>query len=52
MATREALAITLATAFFIGFIYLVILRFLGGPLIYATILAMIVGSAFGGWMLY
>lgn len=52
MATKEPLAITLLTAFVIGFVYLILLRYLGGPIIYLSILGMILGSAGGGFMLY
>jgi len=52
MAAREVLLYTLGTAFLIGFVYLVVLRILGGPIIYISIVAIIGGMAYGGWMLY
>jgi hypothetical protein len=36
----------------IGFIYMIVLRLCGGPIIYCSILALILGSAYGGFMLY
>ena len=51
-ATREPLLYAFGTAFLIGFIYMIVLRLCGGPIIYLSILAMILGSAFGGFMLY
>ena len=52
VAAKEVLLITILTAFFIGFIYMIVLRLFGGPMIYISIVAMIIGSALGGYMLY
>lgn len=52
VAAKEVLIITLFTAFFIGFLYMLVLRLFGGPMIYLSILAMIVGTTIGGYMLY
>lgn len=52
VAAREVLYWALLTAFLIGFVYLVVLRLCGGPIVYATIVAMIIGTAYGGFMLY
>ena len=52
IAAREVLLWTLLSAFLIGFIYLFVLRLLGGPIIYISILAILVGCAYGGYMLF
>ena len=52
LAAREILQYTLGTAFLIGFIYLIVLRLLGGPIIYISILAILGGCGYGGYMLY
>jgi hypothetical protein len=51
-ATQEPLLITLGTAFLIGFIYMIVLRLCGGPIIYLSLVAMILGTAYGGFMLF
>lgn len=52
IAAREVLLITLATAFLLGFVYMLVLRLFGGPLIYLSILALFICSLGGGWMLF
>jgi len=52
VAAREVLYWALLTAFVIGFLYLVVLRLCGGPIVYATIVGLIIGTAYGGLMLY
>jgi len=52
VAAREVLLYTLATAFLIGFVYLIVLRLLGGPIIYISIVAILGGCAYGGFMLF
>ena len=52
MATKEPLLWGLLSGFLIGFVYMIVLRLCGGPIIYASIVAMILGTAYGGWMLY
>lgn len=42
----------LGSAFLLGFIYMIVLRFLGKPLIFFSLFAIIVGTAYGGWMLF
>jgi hypothetical protein len=49
---REVLYWTLLSGFLIGFIYLIFLRLFGGPLVYISILAIILGTAYGGFMVY
>ena len=51
-AAQEVLLITLGTAFLCGFVYMIFLRLCGGPIIYISILGMIAGTGYGGWMLY
>ena len=52
MATRDLLAWALLSSFLIGFIYLIVLRFVGGCVIWATIVGIILGTALGGYMLW
>jgi len=52
IATQEPLLIAFGTAFLIGFVYMIVLRLCGGPIIYASILAMILGTAYGAYMMY
>ena len=52
IAAREVLFITILTWFLIGFVYMIVLRLFGGPMIYMSIIALIIGSALGGYMLY
>ena len=51
-ACTEPLLIGLAIAFFTGFLYLIVLRVLGGPIVYISLLAMVLGTAFGGYVLF
>jgi hypothetical protein len=51
MATRGLLTITLFSAFFIGFVYMIIMRLFGGPLIYLSIMFIIIGTLIGATML-
>lgn len=51
-ACTEPILICLAIAFFLGFVYLIVLRILGGPIVYISLLAMILGTAAGGYFLY
>ena len=46
------LAGALGGAFLLGFVYMLLLRFCGKILMWLSFLAIIVGSAYGGWMLY
>ena len=52
MATRYILLGGLGSAFLIGFLYMIVLRFIGGPIIYCSILGLILANAYGGYMLY
>lgn len=51
-ATKDILLITLGTAFLVGFVYMIVLRLCGGPIVYMTLVGLIVGSAGGGYMLF
>jgi len=52
MACSDLLLMSLGSAFLIGFLYMIVLRIAGGPIIYLSILAMILGTAYGAYMLY
>jgi hypothetical protein len=52
VACKEPLLYTLLSGFLVGFVYMIILRVCGGPIIYLSILSMILGSAYGGLQLY
>ena len=52
IATKNVLLIALATAFLVGFVYMIVLRIAGGPIIYLSLLALILSSAGGGFMLF
>lgn len=52
VACQQLLLITFGTAFLLGFIYMVILRLCGGPIIYFSIVGIIGGIAYGAFMLY
>lgn len=52
MAVRDLLAWTILSAFVIGFIYLILLRMIGSIIIYASIVAIILGTLAGGYMLF
>jgi hypothetical protein len=43
---------SLGTAFFIGFVFLLVLRCFGGPMIWASIILLILGTGYGGYMLF
>jgi hypothetical protein len=50
-STAHILAYTLGTAFLVGFVYMIVLRLCGGPIIYLSILFMILSTALGGYLL-
>lgn len=52
MATRDLLGWAILSSFLIGFIYLVVLRFLGGIIIWASIFGIVLSTIFGGYMLW
>jgi hypothetical protein len=52
VAARFILSGALGSAFLLGFIYMLFLRFCGKILMWISILAIIGGSGYGGWMLY
>jgi hypothetical protein len=52
ISAREVLLITLATGFLLGFVYMIVLRFFGGPMVYLTIFALLVCTICGGYMLF
>lgn len=52
MATWKVIAGSVGTAFLLGFVYMIVLRFFGGPLIWSSIILIIGGTAYGGYMLF
>ena len=52
MAVRDLLAYTVGSAFIIGFIYLILLKAIGGIIIYASIVGIILSTIAGGYMLF
>jgi hypothetical protein len=50
--TWPVIAVSLAVAFVIGFIYMVLMRYCSGVLTWAAILCFIVGNAILGWRFY
>ena len=52
ISAREVLVITLLTGFLLGFVYMIVLRFFGGPMVYLTIFALLVCTICGGYMLF
>jgi hypothetical protein len=52
IACQTLLLYSLGTAFLIGFIYMIVLRLCGGPIIYFSILGMIVSTGYGAFMLW
>ena len=51
MHCKDVLFIAFGTAFLVGFLYMIVLRVAGGPIIYLSILALILCTAAGGLML-
>ena len=51
-AAKEPLLWAILSAFLIGFVYMIVLRLCGGPIVYGSLLAMVLGTAYGGFMLY
>jgi len=52
IATGDLLAWGFLVAFFLGFLYLIVLYLLGGCIIWASIIGIVLGIVFGGYMLY
>lgn len=52
MAVRDLLGWTILSAFIIGFVYLILLRMIGSIIIYASIVAILLGTAAGGYLLF
>lgn len=51
-ATKDVLLISILTAFVIGFIYMIVLRLCGGPIVWVSLVAIIVGGAASGFVLF
>ena len=52
MSVKELLLYSLASGFLIGFVYMIVLRLCGGPIIYLSILLTIGSSGYGSFLLY
>jgi hypothetical protein len=52
VAAKNLLLWSLLTGFLIGFIYMIVLRLCGGPIIYFSILGMILTTGYGAFMLW
>jgi hypothetical protein len=52
VATWQVVAGSLGTAFVLGFVFMIVLRFFGGPLIWGSIILIVGGTGYGGYMLY
>jgi hypothetical protein len=52
VAARLILAGAIGAAFLLGFVYMIFLRFCGRIIMWVSILGIIGGSAYGGWMLW
>jgi hypothetical protein len=49
---KYPILISMGSAFLIGFIYLIVLRLCGGPIVYLSLLLMVAGGAAGGVLLF
>ena len=52
VVTWKVIAGSLVTAFLLGFVFMIVLRFFGGPLIWGSILLILSGSGYGGYELW
>jgi len=52
MAVQDLLLYSLASGFLIGFVYMIVLRLCGGPIIYLSILLTIGATGYGSFLLY
>ena len=52
MNVKEVLYWSFLAAFIIGFVFMIVLRIVGGPIIYLSIIGIILGTAYGGYALY
>jgi hypothetical protein len=52
VAAWKIVAGSVGSAFLLGFVYMVVLRFFGGPLIWTSIILIIGGTGYGGYMLW
>lgn len=50
MQCKDLLLYSFGTAFIVGFCYMIVLRIAGGPIIYLSILALILSTAYGGYL--
>lgn len=50
MVAKDVLVLSFGTAFIVGFCYMIVLRIAGGPIIYLSILAIILSTAYGGYL--
>jgi hypothetical protein len=52
VAVWDLVAASVGAAFVLGFVFMIVLRFFGGPLIWTSIFLTIGGTAYGGYMLF
>lgn len=52
MAAKWILLGSIGTAFILGFVLMVLLRFLAKPIIIVSLIILIAGTAYCGWLLY
>lgn len=52
LACWQVLLIGLGSAFLLGFVYMILLRFVVGPIVWGSIFATIGCMGYGGFMLY
>ena len=52
ISAKTLLLWSLLTGFLIGFIYMIVLRLCGGPIVYFSILGMILSTGYGAFMLW
>jgi hypothetical protein len=52
MAAKWILLGSIATAFILGFVLMVLLRFLAKPIIIVSLIILISGTGYCGWLLY
>ena len=48
----DLLVYTIFSAFLVGFLYLILLRFVAGIIVYAAIVVIFLGTAYGGYVIY
>lgn len=52
MAAKWILLGSIGTAFFLGFVLMILLRFLAKPIIIVSLILLIAGTGVAGWLLF